>query len=223
MMRRNVWIAVINILVVVTLAGAFPRVGCTAYEDVKAVAQRGLHAWLSAIPEGERQSYGFKSAAELTQARVGEPYAIAIIDATTLDSYTGADISSIAREVSTRVYVPIEVGGQIRALLEVSRKNGTWEIVAIGREPVARQMEQARRLTTSGTTGHPRVIRVFLKNNSYQDLLAVVKGGRTLVLPLVSSSPALRWALPSTATLIEPKPVLLNLRDIQLRSIQPSK
>lgn len=221
MINRHVWKVTGSILAAVTLAGMLPAVGHTAYEDVKAVAEQGLSGWLSGIPGNEVKGYGFSSQAELAQARLGEPYAIAVIDAKSLDDYVGAEIASISRDIPTRVYVPIEVGGQIRALLEVAQKDGAWKIVAIGRALMAQQMEQARRLLPPGSTWRrSRVIRVFLKNDSYQDLLAVEKEGKTMILPVGSATTALRAALPSTEVLFEPKDILLNLRDINRKSAQ---
>jgi hypothetical protein len=105
-----------------------------------AVAESGLAQFLGKIPAGSESLYGFSSRDELLQVKLGTPIPVFTIvpDSTMGDIVTAKEYLTITDEWR----IPITVDGEAKALLTLSKVNGTWKCVDFGAAGLAREIQK---------------------------------------------------------------------------------
>ncbi len=97
-------------------------------EDVSRIAAKELPAWLSRIPAGEEELYGFQDRDEFKRTAVAKPFRMCAVS-----SQYGVSILNEWR-------VPVLVDGRYRALLTVAQMGGTLKAVDFGAAALAQQL-----------------------------------------------------------------------------------
>lgn len=129
--------------------------------DVVQAAATGWPDMLARIPAGEWGDYGFLDSRETAQATLGAPMPVYTITPAALDGYQpGAAIDSLLSETSLW-YVPVVVGGAVRAILVVDRLEDKWQAVSLGYVPLAGPLGRVLAQWPESEGYHPRLVMVF--------------------------------------------------------------
>ena len=107
---------------------------------VMKVAQDNLQSFLTQIPPGQLEGFGFNSRGEFASSTIGKPYQMLGLN---LDIYKGIQVNDeSAIIVQDQWRVPVVVNGQQRLLLSVSGKNGSMETVGMGGAGLATELQK---------------------------------------------------------------------------------
>jgi hypothetical protein len=165
--------------------------------DILNAATSGLKVYLAKIPVGKEKNYGFANSDEIAQAELGVPVDIFILS---------PDFFSASTIVKERNYitsieewlVPVTVNGEWRALLTVSKKNGSWKTVGFGSSFLAADLNKIITENTNLKRQQYSLLRVYqldcdfiLEHNSFNI-------NNWKVIPLSSAKKAFK--IPNTKT-----------------------
>lgn len=154
--------------------------------EVYAAAVEGLPLFLSAIPQGMENGYGFDSRDEFGRSILGEPYRMQTVDP-----------EKILDDIPYENYIvelpewrfPVICDGTIKTLLTVANMNGSWRAVAIGGAGLARELDALEK-EYGFDTGNTRkaILRLF---QIEADMLSLSDAGERLeeglFIPLFSA------------------------------------
>jgi len=115
----------------------------TTDDSVATAAESSLDRFLSRIPPGQEEQYGFRNRAELGQASVGSPIRVFGTRPSLGDSFPERKDSSWNRPLPLDVWrVPVQVHREVRALLTIERVGGVLKTVDLGGAGLAREIGQ---------------------------------------------------------------------------------
>jgi hypothetical protein len=110
--------------------------------EVIQAAEEGLPLFLSEIPPGALEDYGFDENDNLDDAVLDQPFLLYVIDPTALDDYREGDtVYDVLRE-SLLWYFPIMINDAYKSLLVVDKLDGVWQAVSFGYARLAIQLEK---------------------------------------------------------------------------------
>jgi hypothetical protein len=151
--------------------------------EVLNAASNGLPVFLASVPATAKESYGFPSDSDLTQARLGAPLRrYTITPAALTNRARSTAVSSLITE-TTLWYFPIQVNGETKALLAVDRMSDGWKAVSLGYAPLAREWNQVTRQWPASKGYHPRLVTVFQAKQHYFTVPEVDDRNLTLIAP----------------------------------------
>jgi len=116
------------------------------------VAQLGMRDLLSLVDEQNVSLLGFRSIDEAKSASLGAPIARRLIGYDQLlASQPGAPLSSLYVPPEQRVY-PVQAGGTIRCVIQMSQRDGRWVLSSIGDAYLGEALRDALRVQPPGST-----------------------------------------------------------------------
>ncbi len=128
-------------LLAVGMAVAPSQAARTIGDSVRTVAETSLPRFLSRIPPGQEEPYGFQGRAEVERATVGVPIRMYGTRPSLGDSLLEGQDSSWNRPQAQDVWrVPVVVHRKVRALLTVERIGGALRAVDLGAAGLAREI-----------------------------------------------------------------------------------
>lgn len=91
------------------------------------MARQALKTYTERFADEKNASrFGFRSASEAAGASLGEPLPVALLTLADLKQYgAGATARSMVKDAQT-LWFPVMVGNEVRAKLEMVRRNGNW-------------------------------------------------------------------------------------------------
>jgi len=99
---------------------------------------------LAKLASGQNyRALGFGAADEARSATLGAPSRVVMVRLDELKEYAGGDAERLLHAVD-RVTFPVEVGGQTRSSLTVTRVDGRWQAESFGAPQYARLLTEAR-------------------------------------------------------------------------------
>ncbi len=101
--------------------------------QVKAAATQHYSRFLSLIPRGREQDYGFQSRADFEQVKIEEPYRF---------YYLTISNNKLGIQNTTEWRVPLSVNGKFIALLTVQLNKGTASVVDFGANLLAIKIQE---------------------------------------------------------------------------------
>jgi len=110
--------------------------------DVLAAAEKGLPAFLKAIPKSELERYGFNNQQELSEAILGEPHEVFTMTPEAIKSYQGGARLPDLLSKTNLWFFPVIVAGEPRTILTVALMQGKWEAVDIGGLVLPKNLER---------------------------------------------------------------------------------
>jgi len=148
-------------------------------KTVKNIANIQLGDYLEKIPLGQEEMFGFNNREDFAQAEIGIPYEVLTLNADFFDD------ENIRRDknyiMSTENWrVPIIVDNKYKSLLTVSRLNNKYNVVKIGANGLANELEIFKQNHPSINT--PNILRVF------QLKVDFILTSQNLIYPLTSAS-----------------------------------
>ncbi len=134
----------------------------TAPPEVVRAAEDGLQHYLSLIPPGENEKYGFAPGDDFAQAEVGAPFLLHAITPSALDAYEpGQPVSSLLSSSRTW-YFPVLIDGEAKTILTVGRVGGSsWQAVGIGKASLSKELQKIRERWPASEGYDPRLVVVF--------------------------------------------------------------
>lgn len=92
-------------------------------------AKEDLQSFLNSIPKGEEDKYGFKDRNEFEKAKLGKPYQVYALDENGVVSPLGY------------WRVPVTVGNEFRAFLDIRGESGRFETFGLGAAELAKELD----------------------------------------------------------------------------------
>jgi len=180
-------------------------------EQVRSAAEARLSEFLSLIPPGQENRYGFHSREDFGEATIGYPYRVFTVDMPGTQTGRSAGVKPL-NEWRT----PIIVRGQSRALLTVAKMDDQWEAVDFGGARLALELAECEERNVHSPRALQRgILRLF---DSSCDFLLLYDQQYPLdnagVFPLESARKALhRRGLPvmESGSLQDFLPVIMRL------------
>jgi len=142
------------------LAALPGSIGLAAPTEVVQAARDGLAPFLEGIPPADRAGYGLEPEDRVEDADLGEPFQLYAVDPRAL--LAAGEETTVGEIVSPTEtwFFPVEIDGQPRNILTVTRMNGAWEAVALGKAPLARELGAVRRRWVPAGY-QPRLVAVY--------------------------------------------------------------
>jgi len=157
-------------------------------------AQTGLPVYLSHIAL-RKTTYGFLESDDLSQAKLGQPIELFLLPDSMLHDATPNMASASELPSAAAWFVPVQIGGQSRGLIEVVQTGGQWKAASLGYAPLARKWAQVEtwwpnrsgftpRLVVSASTGYYFSIpQVHPANLTALDSIVDPRLGKTTTAP----------------------------------------
>ena len=149
------------------LVACGPRSGAAAPgapDDASAAARSGLAHFLARAAADGPGRYGFVPGDNLDLARPGAPFQLYTITPAALAGYRKGDgVSSILTPTETWL-VPVVLDRRIRAILTVEGSGGGWRAVALGKAPLAAELEKVLERWPKRAGYELRLVAVFPAN-----------------------------------------------------------
>lgn len=135
-----------------------------APDDAAAAARSGLAHFLARAAADGPGRYGFAPGENLDLARPGPPFQLHAITPSALAGYRKGDgVSSIMAPTETWL-VPVVLDRRIRAILTVEGPGGGWRAVALGKAPLAAELEKVLERWPKRAGYELRLVAVFPAN-----------------------------------------------------------
>jgi hypothetical protein len=133
-------------------------------DDAATAARCGLaHFFGRAVSDGP-EKYGFGAGERVDQARVGDPFRLYTITPAALAGYaTGDGVSSVLTPTETW-FVPVVLGGKIRSILTVDGTGGDCRAVALGKAPLAVELNKVLKRWPNSSGYEIQLVAVFQAN-----------------------------------------------------------
>ena len=132
--------------------------------EVAKAAQIGLPHYLQRLPADETEKYGFKAAEKSELAQIGEPLRLYTITPDSLAGYRAGDgVRSLLTPTKTW-YVPVVLNGGIRAILTVVAEDGGYRAVALGKAPLAGELNKVLKRWPAAEGYQVQLVAVFQAN-----------------------------------------------------------
>jgi len=133
-------------------------------DDVATAARCSLAHFLGrAISDGP-EKYGFVEGERVDQARVGDPFRLYTITPAALAGYAAGDgVSSVLTPTETW-FVPVVLGGKIRSILTVDGTGGDCRAVALGKAPLAVELNKVLSRWPPSSGYDVQLVAVFQAN-----------------------------------------------------------
>ncbi|MDP8237339.1 MAG: hypothetical protein P9M08_13235 [Candidatus Erginobacter occultus] len=129
--------------------------------EVLTAAEAGLSRYLSEIPPEELVNLGFPPGADLLAARVGEPWPLyTITPDALLSAAEDTDVETLVSPTGLW-YFPVILDGSWLNIITVDRMEGEWEAVALGRAPLASELEKITRQWPKANGYTPKLVAVY--------------------------------------------------------------
>lgn len=132
-----------------------------APDDASAAARSGLAHFLALAAADGPEKYGFAPAERLEFARPGTPFQLYTIPPAALAGYRKGDgVSSILAPTETWL-VPVVLDRRIRAILTVEGSGGGLRAVALGKAPLAAELDRVLKRWPETEGYDLRLVAVF--------------------------------------------------------------
>jgi hypothetical protein len=152
---------------------AKPRVGVQPPQttgvpsEVLAAAATGLPFFLSQIPAGSKELYGFSQTDNLSRAQLGGALGVHTITPAALhNSSSDTTVSSILSE-TTMWFFPVLLDGESKAMLVVDQDGGTWKAVSLGYAGLGHELNKLLAQWPPSQGFHPQLVAVFQAKQFY--------------------------------------------------------
>jgi hypothetical protein len=192
--------------------------------EVLDAASNGLPAFLASVPATTRESYGFPSDSDLTQARLGAPLLqYTVTPAALTNRARSTAVSSLITETPLW-YFPIQMNGETKALLAVDHMSDGWKAVSLGYAPLAREWTLVARQWPASKGYHPRLVTVFQAKQHYFTVPEVDDRNLTLIAPPQAAATVTKGATTSSSETSGRYSALGSVSDAvgNLRAVLPS-
>jgi hypothetical protein len=128
-------------------------------------AQQGLQHFLSLIPAGMGENYGFSAQDDMGQCTIGKPYRMLTMSA---DFYNDAYVPGKNDLVAGKEWrIPVVLNGTHKTLLTVTEDNGSYAVADLGGAELARELQ---RVSVNAGTNDLYLLRI---HRLYADFLVV--------------------------------------------------
>ena len=118
---------IITILTTMLIAGANGQKG-----DLKETASKSLLTFRSLVNQQNYSSMGFKSAEEIKDATLGDPFKIYTIRLDDLKRYKeGNNPDSLLTDNENYIF-PVKVKNEVRSSINISKVDNTWKAISFG-------------------------------------------------------------------------------------------
>lgn len=153
----------LNLLFIILFLTALSGKGIAqdAPSEVIHAAEDGLHHFLSLIPHGTMEDYGFNKGDSPDQACLGKPFKLYTITPDSLFKYKPeGSIYSIMSE-TTNWYFPIVLENNTKTILVVAKANNEWKAVTLGYAALGRELAKIRQMWPKSKGYNPLLIGIF--------------------------------------------------------------
>ena len=129
--------------------------------EVTAAAEAGLVDFLADLPPGELPNFGFAEGEDLSAATVGEPWLLYTIHPD--DLFSASETTDVGDLVTSTGlwFFPVLLEGRSRCILTVDWMDGQWEAVALGRAPLAGELEKISKQWPKVRGYSPKLVAIY--------------------------------------------------------------
>jgi len=150
----------------VIMNGLFAQNEAPPPEVLKAANDHFIAFLTGSVSEDTKTIVGFDASDDLSKAILGAPFRLYSLPVESITHYKAESTLRSMIQETDMWYFPITIGGTVKMMLYVGKRNGTWERAGLGSAGLAREMQNLA-VRYSPTQGYTPILVQQRNTGSY--------------------------------------------------------